>query len=84
VLVVDATRLAQLAADHRIGRSTAYCYLHEAIDGPAAAAPALRCSPPVPPAIRTSSWTALRSRPIGSPPAPSAGTIGQLPRPHLN
>src|SRR5947208_2795692 len=26
---VDGTRLAQLATDHRIGRSTAYRYLHE-------------------------------------------------------
>ena len=29
---VDGTRLAQLAADNRIGRSTAYRYLHEGID----------------------------------------------------
>jgi DDE superfamily endonuclease len=35
---VDGTRLAQLAADHRIGRSTAYRYLHEGIDVLAAAA----------------------------------------------
>ena len=28
----DGTRLAQLAADNRIGRSTAYRYLHEGID----------------------------------------------------
>ena len=39
---LDGTRLAQLAADHRIGRSTAYRYLHEAIDVLAAAAPGLR------------------------------------------
>jgi hypothetical protein len=39
---VDGTRLAQLAADHRIGRSTAYRYLHEGIDVLAAAAPGLR------------------------------------------
>jgi hypothetical protein len=39
---VDGTRLAQLAADHRIGRSTAYRYLHEGIDALAAAAPGLR------------------------------------------
>ena len=38
----DGTRLAQLAADHRIGSSTAYRYLHEAIDALAAAAPGLR------------------------------------------
>ena len=39
---LDGTRLAQLAADHRIGRSTAYRYLHEGIDALAAAAPGLR------------------------------------------
>jgi hypothetical protein len=39
---VDGTRLAKLAADHRIGRSTAYRYLHEGIDALAAAAPGLR------------------------------------------
>jgi hypothetical protein len=39
---LDGTRLAQLAADNRIGRSTAYRYLHEAIDALAAAAPGLR------------------------------------------
>ncbi len=39
---LDGTRLAQLAADNRIGRSTAYRYLHEAIDVLAAAAPGLR------------------------------------------
>jgi hypothetical protein len=39
---VDGTRLAQLVADHRIGRSTAYRYLHEGIDALAAAAPGLR------------------------------------------
>ena len=39
---VDGTRLAQLAADNRIGRSTAYRYLHESIDVLAAAAPGLR------------------------------------------
>ncbi len=38
----DGTRLAQLATDHRIGRSTAYRYLHEGIDVLAAAAPGLR------------------------------------------
>ena len=38
----DGTRLAQLAADNRIGRSTAYRYLHEGIDVLAAAAPGLR------------------------------------------
>ncbi len=39
---VDGTRLAQLAADNAIGRSTAYRYLHEGIDVLAAAAPGLR------------------------------------------
>src|SRR4051794_26308868 len=39
---VDGTRLAQLAVDHRIGRSTAYRHLHEGIDVLAAAAPGLR------------------------------------------
>src|SRR4051812_7550493 len=39
---VDGTRLAQLAADHRIGRSTTYRYLHEGIDALAAQAPGLR------------------------------------------
>jgi len=39
---IDSTRLAQLAADNRIGRSTAYRYLHEGIDALAAAAPGLR------------------------------------------
>src|SRR5215211_8274323 len=38
----DGTRLAQLAADNRIGRSTAYRYLHEGIKVLAAAAPGLR------------------------------------------
>ena len=39
---LDGTRLAQLAADNAIGRSTAYRYLHEGIDVLAAAAPGLR------------------------------------------
>jgi hypothetical protein len=39
---LDGTRLAQLAADNAIGRSTAYRYLHEGIDALAAAAPGLR------------------------------------------
>src|SRR5436305_15273585 len=38
----DGTRLAQLAADTGIGRSTAYRYLHKGIDVLAAAAPGLR------------------------------------------
>jgi DDE superfamily endonuclease len=40
--LLDGSRLAQLAADNRIGRSTAYRYLHEGIDALAAAAPGLR------------------------------------------
>jgi DDE superfamily endonuclease len=39
---LDGSRPAQLAADNRIGRSTAYRYLHEGIDVLAAAAPGLR------------------------------------------
>jgi hypothetical protein len=35
---LDATRVAQLAVDNQIGTSTAYRYLHEAIDALAAAA----------------------------------------------
>jgi hypothetical protein len=56
---LDGTRLTQLATDHRIGRSTAYRYLHEGI----ASSPrprrggAGRCWPPAPLAIRTSPWT---------------------------
>src|SRR3712207_1543820 len=40
--LLDGARLAQPACDHRIGRSTAYRYLHEGIDVLAAAAPGLR------------------------------------------
>jgi hypothetical protein len=39
---LDGTRLAQLAADNRIGSSTAYRYLHEGIDVLADRAPGLR------------------------------------------
>ena len=38
---LDGTRIAQLAADNRLSSSTAYRYLHEAIDVLAAAAPGL-------------------------------------------
>lgn len=38
---LDGTRVAQLAADNTIGRSTAYSYLHEGIDVLAAKAPGL-------------------------------------------
>jgi hypothetical protein len=40
--LLDGTRLAQLAADNAIGRSTAYRYLHEGIDVLAERAPGLR------------------------------------------
>jgi hypothetical protein len=40
--LLDGTRLAQLAADNDIGRSTAYRYLHEGIDVLAERAPGLR------------------------------------------
>lgn len=39
--LLDATRLSQLAADNQVSSSTAYRYLHEAIDVLAAAAPSL-------------------------------------------
>jgi hypothetical protein len=39
---LDGTRLAQLAVDNAIGRSTAYRYLHEGIDVLAERAPGLR------------------------------------------
>jgi hypothetical protein len=35
---LDATRVARLAADYEIGASTAYRYLHEGINAPAATA----------------------------------------------
>jgi hypothetical protein len=38
---LDGTRVAQLATDNRLGLSTAYRYLHEAIDVLAATAPSL-------------------------------------------
>ena len=38
---LDGTRVAQLAADNRIGKSTAYDCLHEGIDALAACAPDL-------------------------------------------
>jgi hypothetical protein len=38
---LDGTRVAQLAVDNAIGRSTAYDYLHEGVDALAAAAPSL-------------------------------------------
>jgi hypothetical protein len=41
---LDGTRLAQLAADNAIGRSTAYRYLHEGIDVLAARKPSLHAA----------------------------------------
>jgi len=38
---LDGTRIAQLATDNHLGLSTAYRYLHEAIDVLAATAPSL-------------------------------------------
>jgi hypothetical protein len=38
---LDGTRVTQLATDNKIGKSTAYAYLHEAIDVLAARAPSL-------------------------------------------
>jgi hypothetical protein len=38
---LDGTRVAQLATDNQLSRSTAYRYLHEGIDVLAAAAPSL-------------------------------------------
>ena len=57
---LDGTRLAQLATDNAIGRSTAYRYLHEGIDVLAAAHPgcAVRCWPPAPPDTPMSRWMA--------------------------
>jgi hypothetical protein len=48
---LDATRVAQLARDNHIARSTAYDYLHEGIDvlavqAPACTAPCWRLRPP--------------------------------------
>ena len=57
---LDATRVAQLARDNQISASTAYRYLHEAIDVLAAAAPTLHGAlwPPAPPGTATCTWTA--------------------------
>ena len=41
---LDAARVARLAADHGIGRSTAYRYLHEGINTLAAQAPDLHAT----------------------------------------
>jgi hypothetical protein len=57
---LDATRVAQLALDNQISISTAYRYLHEAIDVLAAAAPSLHCAllAARPPGTTTCTWTA--------------------------
>ncbi len=51
----DGTRLVQLAADHRIGRSTAYriCTRASMPWLPRRRVYVVRCWPPAPPAIRT-------------------------------
>jgi len=41
---LDGTRVAQLAVDNAIGRSTAYDYLHEGVDALAPAAPSLHAA----------------------------------------
>jgi hypothetical protein len=41
---LDDSRVAQLAVDNAIGRSTAYDYLHEGVDALAAAAPSLHAA----------------------------------------
>ena len=64
---LDGTRLAQLAADHRIGSSTAYRYLHEGIDVLAAAAPGL-CG------------ALLAARAAGHPPVTVDGTLVRTDR----
>jgi hypothetical protein len=72
----DGTRLAQLAIDNRIGRSTAYRYLHEGIDVLAAAAPGCvaRCWPPAPPGtlIVQVDGTLIRTDRCSAPARPSA------------
>jgi hypothetical protein len=49
--LLDASRIGDLVVDNEGSSSTAYRYLHEAIDVPAAAAPTCRerCSRPAPP-----------------------------------
>jgi hypothetical protein len=42
--LLDGTRVAQLAVDNAIGRSTTYDYLHEGVDALAAAAPSLHAA----------------------------------------
>jgi hypothetical protein len=66
---LDGTRLAQLAADNAIGRSTAYRYLHEGIDALAAAAPGL-------------SGALLAARAAGHPHVTVDGTLIRTDRCH--
>ena len=68
--LLDGTRLAQLAADNRIGRSTAYRYLHEGIDVLAAAAPGLR-------------GALLAARAVGHPHVTVDGTLIRTDRCHV-
>jgi hypothetical protein len=67
---LDGTRLAQLATDNRIGRSTAYRYLHEGIDALAAAAPGLR-------------GALLAARAAGHPHVTVDGTLIRTDRGHV-
>jgi hypothetical protein len=67
---LDGTRLAQLAADNEIGRSTAYRYLHEGIDILAAAAPGLR-------------GALLAARAAGHPHVTVDGTLVRTDRCHV-
>jgi hypothetical protein len=60
----------KLAADHRIGRSTAYRYLHEGIDALAAAAPGLR-------------GALLAARAAGHSPVTVDGTLIRTDRCHV-
>src|SRR3954453_7088264 len=66
----EGTRLAQLGADNRIGRSTAYRYLHEGIDVLAAVAPGLRGAP-------------LAARAAGHPHFTVDGTLIRTDRCHM-
>ena len=80
---LDATRVAQLAVDNGIGRSTAYRYLHEGIDALAAAAPACtgRCWPRRRPDTPTSHSTASWCAPTGArPSAPAPDARGDIPQ----
>ena len=68
---LDGTRLAQLAADHGIGVSTAYRYLHEGIDALAAAAPGLRGA-----LLAARANTPATAAPCRSSPPRTAGRCG--------